>query len=260
MIKWCSYCQKYLGAVRPFDDFRISHGICQPCLAAKKILDKDAIKLIRPIANFYLQVANTDGREKGPAELLDEGLRLGLDPWDLLVGINQPALYDMGYKWANGKASVSDEHALTAACTEILALIKARARDFLPVHQPNHPEVLLVNAEGNSHSIGIQHVEFFLLTRSVPVQTILTALPTSDVIQNIQTMRPRKVGISCALPSQIDSARRTAEAIAALPEGERPAVFVGGFAMLEINEIPDWPFRHCMTAMDLLDPSEDAVT
>jgi methanogenic corrinoid protein MtbC1 len=116
------------------------------------------------------------------------------------------------------------------------------------------PDVLLVNAEGNSHSLGLQMVEFFLVTHSVPVMALQQGLPTREVLQIVESVRPRTVGISCALPDQLASAYRTAEAIAALSEADRPRVFVGGFALRSLQELPeDWPFIACRTPADLLD-------
>lgn len=31
MIRWCSYCQKFLGERAPFDDPSFTHGICERC-------------------------------------------------------------------------------------------------------------------------------------------------------------------------------------------------------------------------------------
>ena len=33
MIRWCSYCQCFLGEVAPYDDPRFTHSICGPCVA-----------------------------------------------------------------------------------------------------------------------------------------------------------------------------------------------------------------------------------
>ena len=37
MLRWCSYCQKYLGETAPLEDYRVSHGICQACEAVLEI-------------------------------------------------------------------------------------------------------------------------------------------------------------------------------------------------------------------------------
>jgi methanogenic corrinoid protein MtbC1 len=255
MIRWCAYCQKYLGEMPPFDSFELSHGICKGCQEAKVALDPRAVDRIRPVATYFMKVADAIHREESPRNLLDEGLELGLDPWDLLVGIIQPALRSMGEQWAHSVATICDEHQLTAVCTEILTLMEARQPGFVELPQARRPEVLLVNAEGNHHSLGLRLVEFFLATRAVPVLAIHQGLPACDIIRLIRSVRPRKLGISCALPVQIESARLTAEAIASLPESLRPTVFVGGYALRGLAQsLHGWPCRPCVTPADMLDP------
>ena len=32
MVRICSHCQKILGEKPPYDDKRLTHGICSPCM------------------------------------------------------------------------------------------------------------------------------------------------------------------------------------------------------------------------------------
>lgn len=251
MIRWCAYCQKHQGEAPPFDDFEITHGICDPCRATGVAADAAAIDRLRPVTAFYRRVAESARDGASAAELMEAGLRLGLAPWDLLVGILQPALRRMGRLWAEGAATVADEHRLTATCAAILALLHGSQPGFAALRQA--PVVLLVNAEGNFHTLGIQLVEFFLLSRAVPVLAVHPGLPTAEVLQLVQVIRPAKLGISCALQAHLDSARATSAALAALPERERPALYVGGFAR-HLAEGWAGPFTLCACAADLLDP------
>jgi methanogenic corrinoid protein MtbC1 len=260
MIRWCAYCQKYLGEDPPFEDAQVSHGICRSCLDADILEDGNAAQRIRPIAEYFGRVAQAAQRKGSPIELLEEGLELGLDPWDLLIGIIQPALYEMGVKWAGATATVAEEHSLSAACQGIISLLNERQSGFQALRQSQAPEVFIVNAEGNFHILGIQMVEFFLLTRGIPVMAIYPGLPTREVIGIVQSLHPRKLGISCALPEHIESARQISGAVASLPDGERPEVFVGGFALREIRGAhPEWPFHVCLTAADILGVPPGAV-
>ena len=253
MIRWCSYCQRYQGESPPFDDFALTHGICDSCLAADIMMDSSALDRIQPVVSFFRRVANAHRHRESSAALLEEGLGLGIGPWDLLLGVIQPALQSMGRRWASALAAVSDEHVLTATCAEILALMN-RQPGLGALRRSAIPEILLVNAEGNFHTLGIQFVEFFLLTRGIHVQVIYPGLPTREVVELVRSARPRKLGISCSLPAQLDSARRTAEAIVALPEEDRPQVFVGGFALHASTGVSlPGPFRICRIASDLLD-------
>ena len=52
MIRWCAYCQKYIGEVEPFDRFEISHGICRRCVASGLFTEKDPVQQIRPVVEM----------------------------------------------------------------------------------------------------------------------------------------------------------------------------------------------------------------
>ncbi len=260
MIRWCAYCQKYLGESAPFEVFEITHGTCRGCIESKAILDDAKVERGRRVGNFYDKVRAKMRAETCPSALLAEGLDLGLDPWDLLVGIIQPALGAIGQKWACAASTIAEEQQLTATCSSILALMHAREPGFQVLRRHHDVEVLLVNAEGNAHALGLQLVEFFLLTRSVPVLAIHTGLTPADIVRIVQTVRPARVGISCALLAQVASARRTALALADLPLETRPEVFVGGLALREHGAAgTEEPFRVCLGAADLLAPAGDGA-
>ena len=47
MLKWCSYCQQFLGEVPDYDNFSISHGTCLECYA--DLLEQGDVDLTRPL-------------------------------------------------------------------------------------------------------------------------------------------------------------------------------------------------------------------
>ena len=254
MIRWCAYCQKYLGEAEPFDCFQLSHGICKPCQAADRLNNLDEVR-VRRVASYFQQVAECLTRDQLSMELLDEGLEQGLHPWDLLIGVLQPALRNMGEKWAHAQATHYDEAKLTASCSRIITLLRSRQAGAEALRQAKRPEVLLVNAEGNRHFLGLRLVEFFLLTQGIATTALEADLSTAEVLEAILAYRPGKVGLSCALPEQIQAAGRTVAAIAALPKGIRPQVYVGGYGIRGHEAaLRGWPCRLCSNPADLLDP------
>ena len=254
MIRWCAYCQKYLGESAPFDQFELTHGICKDCLATNRLQEVDEVR-VRGVATFLQKVAECMARDQLATALLEEGLQLGLQPWDLLIGIIQPVLRNMGEKWASAEATIHQEAQLTASCSRIIALLWERQPGFKALGQAPRPEVLLVNAEGNRHHLGIGLVQFFLLTRGIPARALHAPMPPAELLEVIQECRPRKVGISCAVPGQIPAAGRAVAAIATLPQGLQPQVYVGGNGVRG-NEasLLGWPCRICAEPADLLDP------
>ena len=239
MIHWCAYCQRFLGEVAPVEVYDFTHGICERCSAERRIEDHAAIERIAPVRALYLRIAGVvqTGHDE-PADLLAEGLALGLAPVDLLMGMIQPALYRMGQAWSAGEAAVHHEHALTAACSTLVTLLFERLPHLRALRQAPGPRVLLVNAEGNYHTLGLQVVELLLLSHGVPTLAVVPGLPAREVLALARSTRPVVLGVSVALPTQYGSVREIASLVGGLPDGERPRVVAGGFAVKQGRELP----------------------
>jgi hypothetical protein len=47
MVRVCAWCQKYLGSMEPFHDPKVSHGICEDCVA-RDSLDDAPVLVVSP--------------------------------------------------------------------------------------------------------------------------------------------------------------------------------------------------------------------
>jgi methanogenic corrinoid protein MtbC1 len=184
---------------------------------------------------------------------VQRGLSLGLDPVDLLMGLVQPALYRIGKCWENGTASTREEALVTATCTNMLQSLLNRLPAVGSCRQSSNPKVLLVNAQGNFHTLGLQLVEFVLLSRGVPTLTITPGLGAREVLALVGATRPRVVGIGLSLPTHFRGAREVAAGVRELPEAVRPRVVVGGFAVKHGMQFdPELGFTACSDPRDLV--------
>src|SRR4051812_46433697 len=113
MFRWCAYCCRFLGERAPFEDFTPTHGLCGECETRGTMTDSAAIARVRPILALHdrllAEAARTDGGETPAEEVLEEGRRLGIRPLDLLMGVIQPLLYEIGRRWEDGKIERSVE-------------------------------------------------------------------------------------------------------------------------------------------------------
>ena len=66
---------------------------------------------------------------------------------DLLLGILQPLLVEIGKLWASGQITVATEHRFSDLVGEILSHVR---REFNQVPRPESPKLLLLTAEGNA--------------------------------------------------------------------------------------------------------------
>ena len=130
MIRWCSNCQTYQGEVPPFDSYAITHGICEVCAAKGLMLGGPALAKIQPIVDFHNRVREEAkaGFITPPHSLLAEAITLEIQPIDLLIGLLQPALYEIGELWARGEVSIATEHRFSATVEDLTTLVLEHVR------------------------------------------------------------------------------------------------------------------------------------
>jgi len=238
MIRWCAYCQRYQGEAEPYDDYSVTHTICEPCEAREAYLSSEPTSL-EAIRRFLGRLSRV-GTGPGPtaAELVAQGAALGLDPADLLLGVVQPVLHQIGDRWARSEATIAEEHRVTALCSALIQLISEADPGVAALRQAQQPEVLLVAAEDNHHTLGIQILEVLLIRNRISTFTIYPGLPPEETVRLARSLSPPVVAISAALPEQLKPAMQVADHLAESPPGRRPLVVVGGLALRGENRPP----------------------
>jgi methanogenic corrinoid protein MtbC1 len=227
MIRWCSYCQAFLGEFAPFDSAAVSHGICASCdarlEAGENLIETTAP--VRDLTNRIFECAKRGDASAIPA-LLAETAALNLAPASALVSFLQPALYRAGEAWMNGELSVAEEHRLTQWCDRFLTA--------LPSNPPptRTLELLIFLAPDNTHSLGPRFAAQLLVARGICAQVIAPDLPLRGIVEEIERLRPRMVGVSCALPASLPAADAVLLELAASVDPKWPRRFMlGGFAL-----------------------------
>ena len=231
MIRWCAYCQRYLGEVAPFDDYAMTHTICPECQASGAFLRKPSANL-DAIRDFFARIALAGfDRPLSARELVAEGAALGLAPLDLMLGILQPMLYELGDRWTRSEVSIAEEHRISALCSEVIqSILEADdAAEALGRARPTH--VLLVSADGNDHVLGIRILEVVLLRRQIPTVAVYPGLPVAEIVELARGLRPRVVGISAVTPEHVRVAQELADQLAGAGGAYHPLVVVGGLAL-----------------------------
>jgi methanogenic corrinoid protein MtbC1 len=230
MIRWCAYCQRHQGEAEPYDDYSVTHTICEDCTARGAYMSREPASLAA-IRDFLARVADAAGPEASAEQLVSEGMALGLDPVDLLLGIVQPVLRQIGERWASGEATIAEEHRVSATCGLLIQRIADADPNAAALRQAPRPEVLLLAAANNRHTLGIQLLEALLIRQYISTFTIYPGPTVDEIVALARKLRPRVAAISCALPEQLGSAQLAAERLAELPHAERPLVVVGGLGL-----------------------------
>ncbi len=243
-IRWCAYCQHFLGEAAPFETFTVSHGLCGKCAEVGLDISDADLEKAKRLQRIQEQLWNSGKAESvlSAAELIDDALAAGVRPIDLIMGFISPLLYRIGELWAAGEITVAEEHRYTAFCESILVLIEAKSLLLLDQNAvAPGTEVLLINADGNIHSLGIRVLALWFQSHSIRARTIYPGLPVAEIAKVVGEFKPSMLGISISLPEQLPFVR---EALAAI-EANRglntmPQVVVGGYAVKKgmISPIP----------------------
>jgi methanogenic corrinoid protein MtbC1 len=231
VIRWCAYCQRYQGEAWPYDEYSVTHTICDACAPhAADFVGQPAS--LEAIQRFFQRVLRIDTVPAlNAAELVAEGAALGIAPVDLLLGIVQPVLRRIGDRWARSEATIAEEHEVTARCSAIVDLLVNADARLARLRQAPHPEALLVAADGNLHTLGLRMIEVYLVTHRISTFTVYPGLPAGEVVELARRLSPRVVAISVALSEQLPSAVDVARRLATWSSGSRPEVVVGGLAL-----------------------------
>jgi methylmalonyl-CoA mutase cobalamin-binding subunit len=218
-----------MGESAPFDSYAITHGVCRNCVHLGRMSDRFYLQRIKAVVEFFtgLQGAVQAGRRVPAAAILAEGQRLGIRPTDLLVGIIQPLLAEMGERCLLSQVPTEMELEFTATCESLVRGVEGLLSR--PIDGP--PDVLLVNAEGNQHSLGIRFVELLLRDAGVAAQAVTSEMSAGQIVDLVERRRPQLVGISVATNEQRQNLPRVVGQLEALPEELRPKVMLGGPAL-----------------------------
>jgi len=225
MIRWCCFCQRFLGESEPFDDPSFTHSICMPCdakLERGDSLKKDTAQA-RSLVNAVIAAAKSRDWSSCEAAVADaRALQIGDD--SLLLGLLQPALYEAGREWQAGTLSVATEQQVTSWCERIFSL--------LPIVEVDRPlDLLLLQAPGNIHVLGAQFAARLLAQLGVSVEVVARHMPVEQIVVLAQQLRPRAIGFSCAMPASVQAAN---EVIATLKTQLEPGLnaryLLSGFA------------------------------
>lgn len=240
MIKWCSYCQKLIGEVEPFEVLEMSHGICSTCLKSERY-GAASQKSVQVLARFFgkVQELGETGDLSRASEVMQKGLDLGLRPLDILMGIIQPSLYRVGAAWEAGEITVAEEHRFTSFASRVVELCYQRFQKYFDEPKEktqNHVDFLLVNAPGNFHSLGLKMIELWLVVHEFSVFTVIPGIPEGEILALVKERQPKYVGLSIALCEQQSFVSRFNDMLKKLALSsdvpfERPTLIVGGPAL-----------------------------
>lgn len=215
------------------------HYVAPPLDAALTTLQDDRLEhqlyIIPPadaLMKGYLR-AILSGNRLIARELILDAFRAGMPIRQIYLHVFQPALYEVGQGWEQGKLSVAQEHLATAVTQTILSAIYAEA-DF----PPSRGETALVAClSENYHEIGARMVADFLQFEGYNTLYLGANTPEDSVLNMIDELKPSVIGLPSTLGYQVEPVRQTIQKIRVDFRSYRPTILVGGIAFNLVEDL-----------------------
>jgi methanogenic corrinoid protein MtbC1 len=151
-----------------------------------------------------------------------EALADGASPEDLYLQVFQPALQEVGHRWALGDLSVADEHLATAVTHQLLDEVSPRMRAV-----PWGGRLAVVSSTPDElHALGARMVADFLEADGWEVLQLGAATPADDLVALVEREAPDMVALSTTTPRSLPG---IADVLQQLRRAHpRPLIVVGG--------------------------------
>ena len=234
MLKWCSYCQRFLGETPDYDNLNVTHGICPACApGADKFTEADFLfaESLRDIQH-QLREAGRSSDLHAAERIIESAAAANVRAVDVLIGIIAPALYQVGEDWRRGIIGVAEEHRFTAFCEELFNWVASRVKDAAPAPaEDEKPSFLLMSAPGNKHTLAIRILTLWLRSRGEAARVLDIPPSPDELAAMVIRYRPKSILISMALAEQSAGVTAMAQRISQLPAAVRPKVIIGGYAV-----------------------------
>jgi methanogenic corrinoid protein MtbC1 len=153
---------------------------------------------------------------------LEAALAAGVAIPDVYVEVMQPALYEVGHRWAMGDLNVAQEHYATAVAQSLLDVLSAR----LALPPKDGRLAVLTGTPEEQHALGSRMVADFLEADGWEVLLLGAGAPVRDVVELVDLAGPDVVGLSTSTAGVLPGVAEVVGALAQLRP--RPCIVVGG--------------------------------
>lgn len=155
--------------------------------------------------------------------VVDAALEAGLPPRDVYLHVLQPALYEVGDRWARAEISIAQEHLVTAVTQSLMTRLAERLGSG---HRRG--SALVACAEDELHAVGARMVADFLQAEGWDVLFLGALVPAGELAELAAERGVDVVALSAALPGRIPHVTAACAALRALDP--RPFIIIGGQA------------------------------
>lgn len=203
------------GAIRESPSFR------RPSVTLCK--SRDATDVMR---DRYLAALLAGDRRTALDIVVEEALASEMDVPTLYLRVIQPALYEIGRLWEQGRIGVTQERVATNITRQALAQLS----QHLAGQAGNGKLALVACVEGELHDLGAQMVADLLEMAGFDARFLGANVPTASLVEAVRSEAPHLLVLSATLTANLAALREAVAAVRAAV-GARVVVTVGGQAL-----------------------------
>jgi methanogenic corrinoid protein MtbC1 len=153
---------------------------------------------------------------------VETALEDGVPIPDIYLEVLDPALRDVGHRWAMGELNVAEEHYATAVAQSILDALSRRL-----TRAPKDGRLAVVSGTPEElHAVGLRMVADFLEADGWEVLLLGPGAPAGDIVELVESEQPDLVALSTATAGVLDGVVKVLRALKALEP--RPCIVAGG--------------------------------
>ena len=231
MIRWCSYCQRFIGESAPYDNFSWTDGICITCKRDGKAKQQEFSPEFEAKVRFFrlLRAEAVEGKKIDPMEILALAEKQGIAKIEIIVGLLQPILNELGILYSQGKVSTVEEHQFSHTVEQILQQLES---EFASKTKGKKEQVIFASANSNYHTIGLRMLTLAIQNKGIGVRCVTPSVPANDLIKLCVDIRPDVLGISLSLENQTSYVK---EVLSGLGTSKPKLTAIGGPLLKQID-------------------------
>jgi len=152
---------------------------------------------------------------------------------DFFEYIIKPAMYEIGELWAGGEISIAKEHLTSSIVSRINSSLYSQ---FISL-EITKGKVVISPISNEFHELGARIIADSLETNGWEIYYLGANTPLNDLIDLLITTKPTLVGLSAAMPFNIDNLKKTVKKIREQPELKDMKILVGGKVLNDNPEL-----------------------
>jgi methanogenic corrinoid protein MtbC1 len=238
----CTYDRTRFSACTAMDVLRahermILDGVLQDNVAflpRGALLPRVRGSAVGVLRDRYLTALATGACREAFEIAVEEALWQGVDVPSLYVDVVQPAQYEIGRLWREGRIGVAREH----LATEVSRAVLAHLRPLLPCRAGNGLRAVVACVEGERHDLGARMVADFLAMAGFDVHFLGADVPTAGLADFVRARPPDLLALAATTAAHAEALRGAVGAVRRVM-GDGIRIAAGGQVLLRSPALRD---------------------